>query len=186
MHYRNCLFYILTDFSCVLHLCNISVNNNSCSTTSKHSKGNNQIISLNRPANKATSTNKTQKENDPSKEELKTPAILQSLKVSVVNDSRRRLEEDTVVPNPRLSVPVEVSGVKTVTIPNERLGDAQKDSLEDMVSAEIVNENDASLPVVEKGGGSRGSSEETTNQRSERRLEFDDYESPLQALGKAT
>lgn len=124
-----------------------------------------------------------QKENDPSKEELKTTTIFQSVKANVVND----LKEETVVPNPRLSVQVDISSnLKTIKIQNEGIGDAQKDSYEDMVSAEMVKDNEASLPVVEKGGGSRRSSEEITTQRTERRMEFDDYESPLQALGNAT
>lgn len=162
--------------------CNIVVNNDSCSTTSKHSKGDGQLLAINRPTNKAASANKMQKENDPSKEELKS-TLFQSVKVNVVND----LREETVLPNPRLSVQVDVSSnLKTVKVRNEGFGDAQKDSLENMISAEIVKQNDASLPVVEKGGGSRRSSGETTTQRTERRMEFDDYESPLQALGNAT
>lgn len=164
-------------------ICNIFVNNDSCSSSSKHSKGNGQLLSMNRPTNKAVSTNKMQKENDPSKEELKTPTIFQSMKVNVVDDTR----EETIVPNTRLSIQIDVSSnMKTVKICNEGSGDAQKDSLEDMVSANIVNENESSLPVVEKSGGSRRSSEETTVQRTEKRMEFDDYESPLQALGNAT
>lgn len=124
-----------------------------------------------------------QKENDPSKEELKTTTIFQSVKANVVND----LKEETVVPNPRLSVQVDISSnLKTIKIQNEGIGDAQKDSFEVMVSAEMVKDNEASLPVVEKGGGSSRSSEEITTQRTERRMEFDDYESPLQALGNAT
>lgn len=123
-----------------------------------------------------------QKENEPSKEELK-PSIFQSMKVNVVND----LREETIVPNPRLSVQVDVSSnLKTVKINNEGFGDAQQNSLEDMISSEIVKQNEASLPVVEKGGGSGRNSGEITTQRTDRRMEFDDYESPLQALGNAT
>lgn len=123
-----------------------------------------------------------QKENDPSKEGLKTPTIFQSVKVNVVND----LREETIVPNPRLSFEVDVSSnLKTTKIPNDGYEAVQMDSFEDMVSAEIVKENEASHPVVEKGGGSRRNSEGTTIQRTER-MEFDDYESPLQALGNAT
>lgn len=167
----------------MLFTCNIFANNISCSTTSKHSKGNGELLSINRPTNKAASTNKMQKENDPSKEELKTPTSIQSVKVDVVDD----LREETVVHNPRLSIQIDVSSnLKTVKVLNEEFGDAQKDSLEDMVSAEIVKENEPSLPLVEKGGGSRRSSQETITQQTERRMEFDDYESPLQALGNAT
>lgn len=158
--------------------CNIFVNNDSYSATSKHSKGNGQLLTINRPNNKAASTNKVQKENDPSKEGQKTPTIFQSVKVNIAND----LREETIVSNPRLSVQVDVSSnLKAVRVPK-----VQMDSFEDMISADIVKENEASLPVVEKGGGTRRSSEEITIQRTERRMEFDDYESPLQALGNAT
>lgn len=91
--------------------------------------------------------------------------------------------EDTIEPNPRLSVPMEdTTSIKSVKIPNKRFIEAHN-SLEDTITAKIVEENDASLPVVEKGGGRRKSNEDSKYQK---RSEYDDYESPLQALGNAT
>lgn len=103
------------------------------SLPSKHSSS--QDMQIGRPPDKIINTAKLQKENDPSKEEHKNPAILKSVKVSVINN----LNNDNVV-HPRLSVQVDISNnKKVVKMPKSPL----KDRIVDIkrISPERTNNN---------------------------------------------
>lgn len=98
------------------------------SSPSKHSSG--QHMQIGRPPDKIINTTKLQKENDPSKEEHKNPAMLKSVKVSVINN----LNNENVVP-PRLSVQLDISNNKKVvkmpkSPPKDRVVDIKRISPE--------------------------------------------------------
>ncbi|KAJ0179206.1 hypothetical protein K1T71_004918 [Dendrolimus kikuchii] len=149
------------------------------STITKHSIVNGHVPHLSQ-MNKIP-TNKLQKENDPTKEDYKNQQIHKNIKVSVAND----LKNETNTVN-RLSIQVDVAHNKKViklpkSPPKGRIVDIQfgkensnTNNNED-TNKSIVENSDASHPIVEKGGG---------NDPSKRIVEFiDDYRSPLEALG---
>uniref|UniRef100_A0A1E1W1P7 Uncharacterized protein n=2 Tax=Pectinophora gossypiella TaxID=13191 RepID=A0A1E1W1P7_PECGO len=145
------------------------------SSTNKHSKSNGNILTVNRPSNRVMSTAKLQKENNP--EDNKTSEIFKTIQVNVVND---KFQNDILGPHVKLCVKLDLN--RSNQKHTERIVDVVKqcDANDD---AENLKEGDVSRPVVEKGGGRRGSdATSTTEQKNDRRKELDDYESPLQAF----
>lgn len=125
-----------------------------------------------------------QKENNPSKEEQSNTNKLKTMKISIVNN----LVEETNAPNKNLSIQVDIS--KNMKIVSTHGSVDEFNSLErdiDVNNDKAWKEINASVPVVEKIVRNRKRSMETINPEAaiSRRKEFDDYESPLQALGTA-
>ncbi|XP_073962584.1 uncharacterized protein isoform X2 [Choristoneura fumiferana] len=152
------------------------------STTSKHSIMNGNLVHNARVTQKLvpTTNKRLQKENNP-KEDVKNPKILKSVQVSVVND----LKEEENVPNPRLSIHVEVTNnKKTVKIPQSPVKDhnyAIENSIEPRINDDSKNilvgntkEIQDSKEIKVSSWGSKSKTKEV-----------DDYTSPLQALGTA-
>ncbi|XP_053600223.1 uncharacterized protein LOC128669423 isoform X2 [Plodia interpunctella] len=154
------------------------------SSTYTHFQTNGFLPSLNRSTNKSIATNKLQKENNPKKEEILNPQMLKSVKVSIVNDLN-----EVAVPNPKLSVQLDVTNnKKVVKVPkcpiehtNEGLVDHEIEGREINIEADITVCNHQDL---DKEDGKRH--HETLNSVDRLRTnDVDDYKSPLQALETA-
>ncbi|XP_053600224.1 zinc finger C3H1 domain-containing protein-like isoform X3 [Plodia interpunctella] len=174
----------------VTMLTKITTNSNSdekialSSSTYTHFQTNGFLPSLNRSTNKSIATNKLQKENNPKKEEILNPQMLKSVKVSIVNDLN-----EVAVPNPKLSVQLDVTNnKKVVKVPkcpiehtNEGLVDHEIEGREINIEADITVCNHQDL---DKEDGKRH--HETLNSVDRLRTnDVDDYKSPLQALETA-
>nr|XP_034825068.1 uncharacterized protein LOC117982777 isoform X2 [Maniola hyperantus] len=147
------------------------------SSPTKHSS--NQNIQIGRPPDKIMTTAKLQKENDPSKEEHKNPAILKSVKVSVVNN----LSNDNVV-HPRLSVQLDISNnKKVVKMPKSPLKDRVVDIKRispEKTNNDLENEELVNMSIAKRETARRRSKDETETYVVS--TDVNDYKSPLDSL----
>ncbi|KAJ2950791.1 hypothetical protein O0L34_g9056 [Tuta absoluta] len=145
------------------------------SSLNKHSKINGNTLTENR-------LNNLQKENNPLKEDYKSTQMQKAVKVSVVNDR----VEGKVTPT-RLSVQVDVTNNKKTVTSSGDTGGKVNEMQRSEENMEIVNEHDVRLPVVEQGREATTVVEDLSAVEAtiEKKNEFDDYKSPLQALERA-
>ncbi|KAI5641896.1 hypothetical protein NE865_05895 [Phthorimaea operculella] len=145
------------------------------SSINKHSKINGNALTATRLSN-------LQKENNPLKEDYKSTQNQKAVKVSVVNDRVEELAAPT-----RLSVQIDVTNNKKIVTTNADTGEKVNNKQESNENMEGANESDVRLPSIEKGEGPVRVVEDMSagDTRIEKKNEFDDYKSPLQALERA-
>lgn len=153
------------------------------------------ISNVNLTASKI-STNKSQKENDPSnqeqiekkqkQQEYKDPNLLKTVKISVVND----FNNENVVSHPRLSVQVDITNnKKTIKVPKtitrsrtvvQQTEEINIDNCNNKTrNSNSSNENDGYNRITEDGGGTEY---KIKCDNILDNTEVNDYKSPLEAL----
>lgn len=154
------------------------------------------ISNVNLTANKI-STNKSQKENDPStqeqlenkqkQQEYKDPNLLKTVKISVVND----YNNENVISHPRLSVQVDITNNrKTIKVPktvtrNRTVVQETEDINTDTCNSKTENSNnfkeddECNHVTEDRGGTGYGTKPNTIHEKTE---DVNDYKFPLEAL----